>query len=147
MDIKKVQSIFADPPAEYRPMPLWVWNDELQWGRLKEQLTQFKKLGFGGVFVHPRPGLITEYLGEEWFDLWKKSMLYCKKLGMQCNIYDENSYPSGFAGGYVPSVAPETVCQYVAMNMYEPKRTGAWFSSRSVPCSKEEMVESSQRRM
>ncbi|MGA9363492.1 MAG: glycosyl hydrolase [Bacteroidota bacterium] len=121
MDIKKVQSIFADPPAEYRPMPLWVWNDELQWGRLKEQLTQFKKLGFGGVFVHPRPGLITEYLGEEWFDLWKKSMLYCKKLGMQCNIYDENSYPSGFAGGYVPSVAPETVCQYVAMNMYEPK--------------------------
>jgi hypothetical protein len=118
MNLKKLQSIFADPPAEYRPMPLWVWNDELQWGRLKEQITQFKKLGFGGVFVHPRPGLITEYLGEEWFDLWKKSMIYCKKLGMQCNIYDENSYPSGFAGGYVPSVAPETVCQYVAMNVY-----------------------------
>jgi len=121
MDIKRIQPAFADPPAEYRPMPLWVWNDELQWARLKEQLTQFRKLGFGGVFVHPRPGLITEYLGEEWFELWKKSMLYCKRLGMQCNIYDENSYPSGFAGGYVPSVAPETVCQYVAMNVYGPK--------------------------
>jgi len=121
MNLKTVLSMFADPPAGYRPMPLWVWNDELQWGRLKEQLTQFKKLGFGGVFVHPRPGLITEYLGEEWFELWKRSLSYCKELGMQCNIYDENSYPSGFAGGHVPSTAPETVCQYIAMNIYGPK--------------------------
>jgi hypothetical protein len=101
-------------------MPLWVWNDELQWSRLKEQLAQFKNLGFGGVFVHPRPGLITEYLGREWFEMWKKSMLYCKKLGMECNIYDENSYPSGFAGGHVPSIAPETTCQYVKMTIGSP---------------------------
>ncbi len=103
-------------------MPLWVWNDELQWGRLKEQVTQFKKLGFGGVFVHPRPGLITEYLGLEWFEMWKRSMLHCKKLGMQCNIYDENSYPSGFAGGYAPSVSPDTACQFVAMSFIPPNQ-------------------------
>ncbi|MEK6570696.1 MAG: hypothetical protein AABZ61_04950, partial [Bacteroidota bacterium] len=121
MSIQSLRSAFTNPPAEYRPMPLWVWNDELQWSRLKEQLTQFKRLGFGGVFVHPRPGLITEYLGEEWFDLWNRSLHYCKELRMQCNIYDENSYPSGFAGGHVPSVAPETTCQYVAMSFYSEK--------------------------
>jgi len=98
-------------------MPLWVWNDELEWSRLNEQLTQFKALGFGGAFVHPRPGLVTEYLGGEWFDLWRKSVERCRELGLQCNIYDENSYPSGFAGGHVPGIAPDTVCQYVSMNI------------------------------
>ena len=55
-------------------MPLWVWNDELEWSRLKEQLIQFKQQGMGGVFVHPRPGLMTEYLGAEWFRLWKLAL-------------------------------------------------------------------------
>jgi len=103
-------------------MPFWVWNDDLRWARLKEQLDQYKMLGFGGVFIHPRPGLITEYLGREWFGLWRKSLLQCRKLGMQCNIYDENSYPSGFAGGHVPSRAPETACQYVAMSILSGKQ-------------------------
>ena len=26
---RQMRSRFADPPAEYRSMPLWVWNDEL----------------------------------------------------------------------------------------------------------------------
>lgn len=60
------------------------------------------------MFVHPRPGLITEYLGEEWFGLWQKSLEEAKGLGLLCNIYDENSYPSGFAGGHAPSLAPDT---------------------------------------
>ncbi len=104
---------FADPPAEYRSMPLWVWNDELSWPRLKEQLSQFKQQGIGGVFVHPRPGLMTEYLGADWFRLWKLSAADGKRLGLLVNIYDENSYPSGFAGGHVPARAPDTAVQFV----------------------------------
>ena len=36
-----------------------------------------------------------------------------KRLGIEVNIYDENSYPAGFAGGHVPSRAPDTASQYV----------------------------------
>ena len=108
---------FADPAAEYRSMPLWVWNDEMDWARMKEQLAQFKAQGMGGVFVHPRPGLMTEYLGDEWFRLWKLSAEEGKRLGILVNIYDENSYPSGFAGGHVPSIAPDTAAQYVQVEM------------------------------
>ena len=36
---------------------------------------------------------------------------------MIVNIYDENSYPSGFAGGYVPSRAPDTASQYVQADL------------------------------
>ena len=76
-------------------------------------LGQFKQQGMGGVFIHPRPGLMTEYLGADWFRLWKQSMEEGKRLGLIVNIYDENSYPSGFAGGHVPSMAPDTAAQYV----------------------------------
>jgi hypothetical protein len=109
----KLKGAFVDPPAVYRSAPLWVWNDDLQWPRLKEQLAQFKEQGIGGVFIHPRPGLMTEYMGTDWFRLWKLAIEEGKRLGLTVNIYDENSYPSGFAGGLVPSRAPDTVSQYV----------------------------------
>ncbi|HNS06138.1 MAG TPA: hypothetical protein PKH53_09050, partial [Candidatus Saccharicenans sp.] len=95
------------PPAEYRPVPLWVWNDLMNVEVIKEQLADFKDKGFGGVFVHPRPGLITPYLSEEWLSLFKEAVKTGRELGLKVWIYDENSYPSGFAGGLVPAALPE----------------------------------------
>src|ERR1041384_6182430 len=104
---------FSNPPALYRSMPLWVWNGEMTEARITEMLEQFAAQGMGGVFVHPRPGLITEYLSERWFELWRHALRECQRLGLLCNIYDENSYPSGFAGGHVPSRAPHVAVQFV----------------------------------
>src|SRR3972149_9038389 len=95
--VEEIRQHFLDPPAEFRTAPLWVWNDGMNAERIKEQLRQFKEQGIGQVFVHPRPGLITEYLGNEWFELWNVALAESKRLGLLCNIYDENSYPSGFA--------------------------------------------------
>ncbi|HZT28341.1 MAG TPA: glycosyl hydrolase [Bryobacteraceae bacterium] len=117
-----LRAAFADPPAANRSMPLWVWNDELTWPRLQEQLAQFKAQGMGGVFVHPRPGLMTEYLGADWFRLWKLSAEEGRRLGLEVNIYDENSYPSGFAGGHVPALAPDTAAQYVTPEFMDAPR-------------------------
>ena len=114
---------FADPPAAYRSMPLWVWNDLMEWPRIQEQLAQFKRQGIGGVFIHPRPGLMTEYLGTDWLRLWKQSMEEGKRLGLLVNIYDENSYPSGFAGGHVPARAPDTASQFVQVEFDVPVRS------------------------
>lgn len=97
----------VSPAAEYRPVPLWVWNDRMSIEVIKEQLTDFKDKGFGGVFVHPRPGLITPYLSEEWLSLFKEAVKTGHELGLKVWIYDENSYPSGFAGGLVPAALPE----------------------------------------
>ena len=60
------------------------------------------------VFVHPRPGLMTPYLSAEWFRLWKVALDEAERLDMNVWIYDENSYPSGFAGGFVPEAMPES---------------------------------------
>ncbi len=112
--LQQLRQGFTDPPADFRPMPLWVWNDEMSAARIEEMLQQYKQQGFGGAFVHPRPGLITEYLGADWFKAWRQAMNAGKQLGLRVNIYDENSYPSGFAGGHVPSRAPDTASQYVS---------------------------------
>lgn len=87
-------------------MPLWVWNGRMTAARVRSCLEGFRDVGFGGVFIHPRMGLVTEYLSEDWFALWRESLETCRRLGLECHIYDENSFPSGFAGGHVVSNRP-----------------------------------------
>ena len=60
--------------------------------------------------------MITEYLSDEWFALCRYAVERGKKLGMKIWIYDENSYPSGFAGGHVPAEMPDAVRSGLSMN-------------------------------
>jgi len=106
-----LKKLFADPPSEYRSAPLWDWNDKITEEGIDFQMKKFKEGGLGGVFIHPRPGLITEYLSEEWNHLFDYTVRKGKELGMKVWIYDENSYPSGFAGGHVPAQMPESYNQ------------------------------------
>ncbi|MCB9219634.1 MAG: hypothetical protein H6610_09280 [Ignavibacteriales bacterium] len=107
-NFKSFEDEFKDPSSEFRSVPLWDWNDKITEEGIAFQMEQFKDAGIGGVFVHPRPGLITEYLSEEWFHLFDYTVQKGKELGMNVWIYDENSYPSGFAGGHVPAEMPES---------------------------------------
>lgn len=107
----KLQKEFVNPSKEFRSAPLWVWNTQVTEKDIDRMLAEFKEQGFGGAFIHPRPGLETEYLSEEWFRLWKYSLQKGKQLGLDIWIYDENSYPSGFAGGHVPDQMPESYNQ------------------------------------
>ncbi|MHB8897377.1 MAG: glycosyl hydrolase, partial [Thermoguttaceae bacterium] len=50
---------------------------------------------------------MTPYLGDDWFRLWKVALREAQRLDMNIWIYDENSYPSGFAGGIVSEAMPE----------------------------------------
>jgi len=102
-----VLKAFKDPPAEYRSAPLWVWNDLMTAKAIDEGLADLQRHGIGGVFIHPRPGLITPYLSDEWLSLCKHAVKSGKKMGMKVWIYDENSYPSGFAGGIVSAQMPD----------------------------------------
>ena len=109
--MEELKTLFMNPPVEYRSAPLWVWNDDVTKEQIDEQLADFKSMGMGGVFIHPRPGLITSYLSEEWFSLCGYTVKRGKELGMNVWLYDENSYPSGFAGGHVPAKMPESYNQ------------------------------------
>lgn len=104
----ELRKLFPDPPAAYRTAPFLVWNGEVNEADIDRFLEDYKAQGIGGVFIHPRPGLITEYLSERWFALVRHTVESARRLGMQVWLYDENSYPSGFAGGHVPATMPES---------------------------------------
>jgi len=108
VDSAAVKRQFSDPPREYHSAPLWVWNDMLTDQQIVGTLRDLAGQQVKQVFVHPRPGLMTPYLSPEWFRLWKVALEEAERLDMNVWIYDENSYPSGFAGGLVPEAMPES---------------------------------------
>ena len=107
----ELKKSFYSPSQHFGSAPLWVWNTNIDSVEISSMLRQFKSNAFGGVFIHPRAGLITPYLSEKWLDLYKFTVEEAKKIGLDVWIYDENSYPSGFAGGLVPDQMPSSYNQ------------------------------------
>lgn len=93
--------LYKNPTSEYRGTPFWAWNCKLEKEELKRQIEVFKEMGFGGFHIHSRSGMATKYLSEEFMDLVKTCRDKAKKEGMLTWLYDEDRWPSGFAGGYV----------------------------------------------
>lgn len=115
---KELSRHFKEIPNEYKTVPFWVWNDDVSREMIDEQLRDYKQKGFGGLFIHPRYGLITEYASPEWYDLVAYANRKAKKLGLDIWLYDENSFPSGFAGGHVPAEMPESYNQGQALRLH-----------------------------
>jgi len=62
-----------------------------------------KEKGCGGYFMHARRGLLTEYLSERWMECIAATLDEGKQQDMESWLYDEDRWPSGFAGGLVPA--------------------------------------------
>ena len=93
--------LFKNPTSEYRGAPFWAWNCKLDEKELLRQIDCLKEMGFGGFNMHARPGLTTEYLGEEFMELIKACRDKAEEENMLAWLYDEDRWPSGTAGGYV----------------------------------------------
>lgn len=117
-DFKKLHTQFVEPSKEYKPAPLYVWNTHINEELLERTMKGLREQEFGGVFVHPRPGLVTEYLSDEWFSLFRYTLDKGKELDMNVWIYDENTFPSGFAGGHVNAEMPESYNQGGSIVLY-----------------------------
>jgi hypothetical protein len=116
-DFSTLSAQFNTPPKEYTTAPFFVWNAEITKDEIDKDMLSFKNAGSSQVFIHPRPGLITEYLSDNWFELYKHAVEKGKELDMNVWIYDENSYPSGFGGGHVPDEMPESYNQGQGLKM------------------------------
>lgn len=117
-DFDKLYKEFVAPTKEYKPAPLYVWNTHITPDLLDRTMNELHEQGFGGVFVHPRPGLKTEYFSDEWFSLFRHTLDKGKDLDMNVWIYDENTFPSGFAGGHVNAQMPESYNQGGSIVLY-----------------------------
>lgn len=97
--MKQIMEKLTKTTADYQPMPFWSWNDTLDPEELKRQIHWMYDNGIGGFVMHARGGLKTAYLSEEWMDCIAVCCEEAEKLGMNAWVYDENGWPSGFAGG------------------------------------------------
>jgi hypothetical protein len=98
MKDRLIYSLSQDLSA-YAPIPFWSWNNELEKDELINQIHYMKDVGMGGFIIHARTGLKTKYLSNKWFKCIDACLEEAKQLKMNVFIYDENGWPSGFAGG------------------------------------------------
>lgn len=94
---------FIQPPLAFRGAPFWSWNDHLQIDELVRQVRDMKAHGMGGFFMHSREGLETPYMSPEWMKCIRETVKTAQETGMGAWLYDEDRWPSGFAGGLVPA--------------------------------------------
>ena len=106
--------LFRNPSAEYRGAPFWAWNGQLDRERLSRQIAVFKAMGMGGFHMHARTGLATEYLGDEFMAMVWHCVEEAERHEMLAWLYDEDRYPSGFAGGMVTR-EPSFRAQYLRL--------------------------------
>ncbi len=104
-EVKLSYKTFRDPPAAYRSITFWSLNNDLAPAEMKRQMATFKEGGFGGAFLHSRVGLLTEYLGPQWWEAMDAGVEAAEDLGLEAWFYDEDKWPSGFAGGIVPRIS------------------------------------------
>ena len=93
--------LFRKPTSEYRAAPFWSWNCVLEKDVLLHQIDVLEQMGFGGFHMHSRAGMATEYLSDEFMSLIRACCDKATQKNMLAWLYDEDRWPSGFAGGYV----------------------------------------------
>jgi hypothetical protein len=106
-----------NPPTHYYPAPFWFWNDNLQYDELKWQMEQMKQQHVYEVFIHARKGLLVPYMSEEWLARIGFVIETAKKLGLKIWLYDEDNFPSGYAGGKVLEENPDFCGKNLRVNV------------------------------
>ena len=105
---------------QYRGVPFWSWNDDLQPEELRRQIREMKEGGLGGHFMHARVGLITPYLSERWMECIEAAVDESRRVGLDAWLYDEDRWPSGSVGRVITDMGPQWRQKSVELGEYDP---------------------------
>ena len=97
--------------GDANPGIFWYWNCDPSEAMTTRQLTAMRDAGFRSVCLHPMPqnfrpsdfhaGMRIAYLGQRYFQHFRRVVDECRRLGLLLILYDEGGWPSGTACGKV----------------------------------------------
>ncbi len=114
------RKLFKNPPNEYGPVPFWFWNDNMEDEKILFELTEMAQQHIHEVILHARKGLSVPYLSEGWFHRVEVALKKAKELGLRLWIYDEDNWPSGYAGGKVLAKDPSFAAKCLSIEKIYP---------------------------
>lgn len=109
---------FKAPEAEHTACPFWFWNGDLNPDEIVRQIGLMFDKGIRSFVIHARVGLTVPYLSDTWFDRCELALNEAARLGMKIWLYDEDNWPSGYAGGQVLAHSSDYVAQHLALEQY-----------------------------
>ncbi len=86
----------------FKSTVFWSWNDTITKAGIHRRVAEMAKQGIGGFFIHSRAGLRIGYFSEQFFECVEYAIEEAVRYGLDVWFYDEDGWPSGFAGGRVP---------------------------------------------
>jgi hypothetical protein len=92
-----------------------TWNNKLDLEQLLCKIYHLADMGMGGFTIHVRTGLDTMYLGNEFMEIVRACVEYAESKNMLACLYDEDRWPSGYAGGKVMEDHPELKAQHILL--------------------------------
>ena len=93
---------------EREPIPFYFLNDTFNAEEIKIQLDFMRDTGVGAFFLHVRDGILDEAYGTEtYFKRVKFIVEQAAERKIKVWLYDEDSFPSGNAGGQIAIEHPE----------------------------------------
>lgn len=114
----------SESEFDYSPAPFWFLNQKLEKEEISRQIRLMHEAGVSGFFMHPRAGLKTSYLSDEWFSMIKHMVSEAKKAGIKAWLYDEDPFPSGAVGGSVFFEHPEFAAREIRFFEFTPDANG-----------------------
>ena len=110
MTVKQSNSYLEFDERRYAAVPFWFWNGKQNKTQITSQLEKAAAGGLRGMAIHARVGNQTEYMSEEWLDLYRHACAEAKRLGLEIWLYDDEDFPSGLVGHRLPRKGAE-YCQ------------------------------------
>lgn len=109
----------------YKPISFWSWNYDMRDEEICWQIQELKEKGYGGFFIHSRAGLYIPYMGDAWFHACEVAIQEAQRLGMDAWLYDEDGWPSGFAGGLVNGCGEDYCGKKLCFGIGKPEDSDA----------------------
>jgi hypothetical protein len=109
---------FETPQAEHTACPFWFWNGDMIPAEIIRQIQLMFEKNIRSFVIHARVGLTVPYLSETWFERCEIALKEAARLGMKVWLYDEDNWPSGYAGGRVLARNPNFVGQNLALEQH-----------------------------